>query len=213
MSEETALVARERVFGYPKSDKPAPPAKLDSNKPTPYTDRLENEYLEGIGEGRELREALMLSKSKRSREFLEALLDPKNKNKTIQQLAKRHNFSLIDLIQVMREFWMDRGIEVYQRNLPKIAADIARDAQSINVTCGRCDGTGLVKGNTCKDCHGTGEKRKAGDTEARKLIHEAVGITKKAPMVQLNQQINTNFPTVDSVLDSLERPVIDVEPI
>jgi hypothetical protein len=132
-------------------------------------------------------------------------------------LARKYGFTVRGLRDLWSDYKMAQAEAVVRGHLPEIARDIVEDAKSTHVSCPRCDAIGQIKVpeefrgpegaaiQVCPQCHGRGTVRKPGDTEARRLLSEAVGLSGRTKAaVSINNNVNT-FKGVESVLDEIER--------
>lgn len=213
-------------------------------------DHSYNEYLEGIGirdpeRRQEVELALAASNDKRFNLFLSYLPNPRYRRASLSSIAKA---CAIPLPQFM-EFWQKaqhtRALAVAQEGITKhVVPDMVEDSRSKDVPCDRCDGFGWVyaedglpkttKGlrkmddsdpksrqiRACPLCSGTGNIRKTGDTDSRKMLLEMSGLTnKKGSAVQITQHFGGMG--IESAVERLNRvsfdlgddSVIDVEAV
>lgn len=170
----------------------------------------------------ELKTALAQDSSPKVIAFLAALVDPRQKDADITTLAKHHSIGLTEMMQVWRSYKLTHAMGVHIDAAPAIALDVTLDARSIIICCPRCDGAGLIRVTRhdlaewidCPQCSATGAVRKVGDSKSRDLVYQTIGFT-KAGGFTVNNNIQNNSSTVESVLDELERlpPVISVSSI
>lgn len=146
------------------------------------------------------------------------------KNMMTLDFFKKYKFSTLtrmlgltpeNLVDFWRNHQIQAGIVQTMNELPQIMSDVAEDAKSRMVYCQKCDGIGQVLDGfdesvagkrtpllrICPACEGAKKVRQVGDKDARNLVFETAGLTKKhGPMVAI--QMNSNSPleaTVDEI--------------
>lgn len=185
------------------------------SKLTKHVDLITSKIIDKWGDREEITQALAQSTEPKARTFLELLLDPRNLEVPIARLARMAKLDSIELASLMRSHHAAEAMGTFMRSAPKIAHDIVKDAESIQVECPRCNGFGRVQDPftvteanpigqiiDCVRCDGSGLVRKSGDKDARALIAETIRWTKtKQPMVMVN---NFNGGGIDALSDRME---------
>lgn len=188
-------------------------AEVPQKQPNRYIDEIHNEFIESIGDVRELKAALSQSTSPKAQRFLELLVDPKNSGQSMTRLARRSGVEPQDVMEVFRSYYLAQSMLEYVKGAPRIARDIVLDAQSTEEECPRCDGWGKIKDADdkkveCKRCKGAGTIRIPGNSDARKLMAESVGWTRKGSGSGGGAHgitINLSHTGVESVIEEMER--------
>lgn len=122
------------------------------------------------------------------------LLDPVYVDDAIGTLCSKVGLTLHEVMDFFRKTRLDEGLMRMYKHVPDILEDTAKDAKRQIKTCWKCFGGKKVKKSknelvTCPECDGEGELMVKGDTDARKLVFEATGLTgKTSPLVA--QQFN-----------------------
>jgi hypothetical protein len=172
--------------------------------------------------------------------FMAMMHDPAHASKKLATMARECGLSYTQMADMIRKHRLSEGIIRMTEHVPQVMEDVARESLSSTAVCEKCEGEGsvlkpvqkktTVNGETvtitevapqkCKHCDGEGTVYKAGSAAARKILFETMGLTGKAPMVN----VNNNTLNVDAgggmedVLKlgrarQLERPTIDAEVI
>lgn len=198
---------------------------LDWQKKNEAMSKLRSEFIELVAKEADLKRALALSEDPRCAAFLNDLTSPRFRRSrwTVSGLAYKHGLKPHDLATIFRNYKLSQGTLKAIIAIPDVIDDIAKDARSYQEVCPRCDGLKLIDRRRkvdgeeqvewldCPNCAGSGAIRKAGSTEARKVLTEMAGYTKqKGPLVQ---QTFVNVHSVESVVEDLEdfnnAPIID----
>lgn len=173
-----------------------------------YVDRIQSDFLDGLGTPTEIKQALVRSTNTKAMRMLELLVDPRSARVPMARLAKMAGLDTLDLLQIIRDHHLAEGMQVYLKGYQDVARDIVEDAKSQMVVCARCDGSGEITKKEvtkrCPSCKGTGEIRKPGDSDARKLMHESMGVVKKGGGIQINTVVAGGFKGVDCAVSDLE---------
>lgn len=128
----------------------------------------------------------------RAERLLGMLLDPSYSQHSLGKMCQKVGMTILDLLDLLRRYRWDVGtIDVYIQ-LPQIVREIARDAQSSQAMCERCDGEGLLRlegvaVRTCPHCKGSGKVRVPGDPHARRLILEILGVIGKNRSLEIQK--------------------------
>lgn len=118
---------------------------------------------------------------------------------TIFKLAQDIGVPARRVVECYRDMKRLEGIVAVAERLPDVMAGVVADAESKQVTCQHCEGSGLViikpqKGNVgdpdfeaaqfkkCIPCEGSGSVVKSGDALARKQVLEIMELTGKSPI-------------------------------
>ena len=197
---------------------PSPPSSLPARRlarPNKYVDELCNRYIESMGKAEDLKMALSRSPNARAQKFLLALVNPKANGKSVTRMAREAGIESVDLFEIFRDYYHSQGMMTMVKALPDLAHDIVGDSRSRLVCCEICSGWGQVVRDPdaeepvkapCPACEGSGKIRKPGDGDARKLLAETVGWTKKAGVGGMGAAVNININTgVESVIEQVER--------
>ncbi len=206
---------------------PAPKPKTPSfisQKHLRYVDEIDDAYIESITNRDTLKTALSQATGAKAQRFLAELVNPKNSNKKLTRLARKAGIDPLEIEKILRSHALSTALTTYTLSAPKIAADITADSRSIPDICPRCEGAGGIRSNPeadliqCPRCGGEGHVRLPGSTDARKIMAEAVGWTKRGgPLVAVQVNTNTSVST-SSVIDEMEElvpsneSIIDITP-
>lgn len=144
----------------------------------------------------EIAYALQLTEDPVMRQLGDALTDQAFDRMTLATMARNYGVSFKKIAAAFFETRKDEGMIRMGKHLPQIMEDMAVDSLSKDKQCPICDGTGwmeyekrsLVQDDEqkpvvpeyCKECGGTGLIRISGDTNARKMVMEASGLSAKA---------------------------------
>lgn len=113
--------------------------------------------------------------------------------KNISTLAAQLGLPYKRVVECYRDMKRLEGVVAVAQRLPKVMEDVALDAESKQVTCPSCEGTGKVvikmdkeglpvESKRCIPCEGLGVIIKPGDAVARKQVLEIMELTGKAPI-------------------------------
>src|SRR5215472_13271022 len=134
------------------------------------------------------------------------MVDPSMSKFSLPTIARRCGVQYTQLLKLITQHRLDQGLLAMSAHVPQVLEDVAVDAKSQMVPCPACEGKGqrVVATVTttidkkkveeehlsaCYACEGTGKLRKAGDSDARKLMFDTLKLTgQKAPLVA--QQFN-----------------------
>lgn len=170
--------------------------------------------------GREgMLEMLVESGSKQAMQLAELLQDPRyapeSSNFSFYSLCERADLTLKDVAHLYEQY---QGIVAKVRlmkHIPDVLEDVAIDAKSKDLPCVYCLGTGkalqldkssgefVPTGFPCPECKGQGSTRQIGDKDARALVFETAGFTRKGPLI--DQRSVTINATDGQALASLVR--------
>ncbi len=162
-----------------------------------------------------LETAAMANGEPRFKKFRDYLLYKGDPRKPISFLTacKVCDISFRDMMDLMNDHRHMETVMQAMMAAPQVMADIGEDARSKDEGCPRCDGLGEVENGkdkparVCPLCEGSGKIRKQGDSEARKMLLEVGGFTKKSPAVAIQQnfgQPNTLERTIGYVQKALK---------
>jgi Zn ribbon nucleic-acid-binding protein len=175
----------------------------------------------------DLKFALANHNTQKAMNFLGALIDPRNIKRDIAELAVESRIGLGELMQIWRNDKLTVTLNEIFQAAPLVAKDVAKDAQTIDACCPRCDGAGEIqvarrKGQAwieCVNCKGKGTIRQVGDARSREHMLKATGVLKsdQAMSVVINNNRAASGP--ESVIEELEqlsgksrqRGVVDVD--
>lgn len=177
----------------------------------------------------EMIQVLQPSADPRVQQLLEMLLssNPEVMKLSLPNIAAQCRLSYAELVREIAKGRVTEGVLRMSKHIPKVLEDTALDARSKNDICDACSGTGQVIENRpqykksddvtwtdCAKCNGKGKIRRPGNTEARKLVFEAAGLTnKRGPAVNVNvRNGGGNMPSVESEMSSLDR-ILDIQPV
>jgi hypothetical protein len=158
-------------------------------------------------------------------QMYDMMFDPAHSNKSLATIARESRVSHMELVDAIRRFRMGEGIVRMSAHVPDVLEDVGIDAKSRDDMCAKCEGVGTILKDQevtvegegvkaarvpvkCPKCKGAGTVRKAGDTAARKLIFESIGLTgKTSPLIQVNTQNNTaQVDGLEELLKMTRRP-------
>jgi hypothetical protein len=136
--------------------------------------------------------------------------------KNISTLAAAIGLPYKRLVQVYKDMKTSEGLIAVAQRIPKVMEDIAQDAESKEVTCTSCEGSGqivikkdeqglLVETKKCLPCEGRGLQVKAGDPVARKQVLEMMELTGKQPIWAPNSQIVSLGDSLEDTLRAVRR--------
>lgn len=111
----------------------------------------------------------------------------------ISTLARNIGIPYPRVVEHYRNMKRMEGVVAVAMRLPKVMEDVAADAESKEVTCTQCEGSGRitikkddqslpVETKLCIPCEGRGRVVKSGDAVARKQVLEIMELTGKAPI-------------------------------
>jgi hypothetical protein len=124
--------------------------------------------------------ALQVSGNVRFHRLSEALRDPVYRKTSFGTLCRRFGVSWVDLVDLWRNHNLLLGQIRMLDHLPDIMEDVAKDSESRDVCCPRCDGIGHVMRENgeapCPQCDGAGKVSVPGDAHARRLFFEITGL-------------------------------------
>lgn len=139
------------------------------------------------------------------------LLDPEYKDVALGTLCERVGLSIHQLMDFYRKTKMDEGVMRVHKHVPDILEDTAKDALRTEESCWKCQGEkeikdGEGKKSPCPECKGKGTIIVKGDTDARKLIFETVGLTgKKGPLIAQQFNLGGGADTQEDVMKNVHR--------
>ena len=136
--------------------------------------------------------------------------------KNISTLAAAIGLPYKRVVECYRDMKRLEGIAAVAMRLPKVMEDVAADAESKEVTCPSCEGSGQiivkrdeqglpVETKKCLPCEGRGLQTKAGDPIARKQVLEMMELTGKAPIWAPNSQIVSLGDSLEDTLRAVRR--------
>lgn len=177
-------------------------------------EKHENAFIESLGGIEEFKSALAMSSDAKIQGFFRALSDPESKDFSVSEIAHEYGIKVADLATVFKDYKLSQGLINMISKAPDVANDIAEDARSVFVCCNRCDGVGEIpkRDNTwvkCPQCDGVGKTRRPGDVDARKMMFEAIGYSKKGGLVNVN--VDARGVSVENALADFD--AIDASPL
>jgi len=140
--------------------------------------------------------------------------DGESAGKNISTLAASVNVPYKRVVECYRDMKRLEGIAAVAQRLPKVLEDVAADAESKELTCQSCEGTGQIaikkdeqglpiELKKCLPCEGRGVYIKSGDPVARKQVLEIMEMTGKQPIwapgsniVALNESLEDTLRNV-----------------
>ena len=194
-------------------------AQTASERMKGYVDNLQDEALTKLCSGPEIQSAMLRSRNPKMRELLAGLVSPRNASKSIARIARDNDVHFMDVMDMLRADAMERGTGAIVTAWPDLAADIVQDSKTQTGNCAECNGTGKIQLpaltgkkssiRACRRCKGTGEITIPGNTEARKLALQAIGVIKSGsgPSININN-VNTaqhNYSGPECVIDAIEK--------
>jgi hypothetical protein len=143
-----------------------------------------------------VQQALVETGDEKALALASMMMNP-TERRSFPTLCRAAGVTLQQLNELWRKHNLALGMVKMASRLPKVMEDTAQDAESRYSLCPRCDGLGTVTravkdngGNLaevdeeCPQCHGAREVRVPGDSKARDLTFETMGLTgKTAPML------------------------------
>lgn len=188
-----------RVKNLRKSPKIADSAAFGTEKePKSALVRKGRTFYEQVGHDAMV-EMLVESGSKQALQLAEMLQDPRyspeSSNFSFFSLCDRSGLTLKDVAHLYEQH---QGIVAKVRlmkHIPEVLEDVAIDAKSKDLPCVYCLGTGkalqqdrstgefVPTGFPCPECKGQGSTRQIGDKDARALVFETAGFTRKGPLI------------------------------
>lgn len=159
--------------------------------------------------------ALENSESSKFTKFLTALSSPRYQTWNVGTLARKFGITPNELATIWRNHNLMKATMTIIEGLPRTAAAIVEDAQSVFQACPRCQGFKYVevplglqeivghKYTSCSSCSGTGTVRRPGSDTDRNRMWQAAGWNGRATEVQVN--VNQANYTAISVIEELER--------
>jgi hypothetical protein len=128
----------------------------------------------------DLDSAMLLSGDTRFYRLHDALHDDAYRKTSPGTLCRKFGISWADLMRLWWDYNRYLGLMIAESRLPKILDDIARDSESRDEPCPRCDGIGHVMREDgeapCPQCDGAGTVSVPGDAHARRLFFEIMGL-------------------------------------
>jgi hypothetical protein len=112
----------------------------------------------------------------------------------ISSLAQDIGVPYRRVVECYRDMKRLEGIVAVASRLPDVMAGVAADAESKEVTCPQCEGSGRIaikkddqslpiETKLCIPCEGSGRVIRSGDAVARKQVLEIMELTGKAPPI------------------------------
>ena len=172
--------------------------------------------------------------------FVAMMQDPAFKTWKIATIAREAGLTFAQVTEMITKHRRAEGMVRMSEHLPQVMEDVAKESMSSTALCEKCDGEGSVLKDVekktkvngeevkivekapvrCKHCDGAGRVYKAGSAAARKILFETMGLTGKAPMVNVNNN-TLNVDTGGGMEDvlklgrsrQLERPTVAAEEI
>lgn len=136
--------------------------------------------------------------------------------KNISTLAAQLGLPYKRVVECYRDMKRLEGVVAVAQRLPKVMEDVALDAESKQVTCPSCEGTGKVvikmdkeglpvESKRCIPCEGLGVITKPGDAIARKQVLEMMELTGKAPIWAPGSQILALNESLEDTLRNVRK--------
>lgn len=136
--------------------------------------------------------------------------------KNISTLAASLGVPYKRIVECYRDMKRLEGVVAVAQRLPKVMEDVAIDAESKELTCASCEGTGHivvkrdkeglpVETKTCIPCEGSGKVIKSGDPVARKQVLEMMELTGKAPIWAPGSQILALNESLEDTLRNVRK--------
>jgi len=205
---ERALSIDSKLHEPPDSQAPAVAAVEMAS--VAVEDRSSTDFIGSLCGRQELKAALALCDSPKARRLLECLCTPKYRSWKAGTIARRCGMTAAEIAGIWRDYKYFTAMIAFIGAIPDVARDVAEDAKSTRVCCPRCDGAGVMLVGRdqkteveCVQCEGAGTVRKFGNSDARKLIFEAVGITAKREVRLYQHVVQTDDGP--SIIERIER--------
>lgn len=136
--------------------------------------------------------------------------------KNISTLAAQLGLPYKRVVECYRDMKRLEGVVAVAQRLPKVMEDVALDAESKQLTCPSCEGTGKVvikmdkeglpvESKRCIPCEGLGVITKPGDAVARKQVLEMMELTGKAPIWAPGSQILALNESLEDTLRNVRK--------
>lgn len=197
--------------------KPRRSAAVSKRADPRYLDSIQNDIITNLGTLDELKSALCTSSVPQLQHLLFLMTNPKTNSKPMARLVRDAGVDVLQLMGALKDYNATRAMMTFVRQAPAIAHDITQDAKSTSIDCPKCGGIGQVEHPfeqnqdetpiliECVRCTGSGLVRKPGDSDARKLLAEAVGWTKnKSGPIMV---VNFGAQTIESAIDVADRAI------
>lgn len=156
--------------------------------------------------------------NKRVEALVARLLDPEYRDVALGTLCERVGLSLHQLMDFYRKTKMDEGVMRVHKHVPDILEDTAKDALRSEESCWKCQGEGELltasddeddeeqTKSPCPECKGKGSIVVPGNTDARKLIFETIGLTgKRGPLIAQQFNLGGASDSQEDVMKSVHR--------
>ena len=115
--------------------------------------------------------------------LVQMMADPAYRRHSFGKLCEKVGLRHRDILDLFRRAKLDQAMIRMMAHFPKVAEDLAIDAESRSQPCAECDGSGSVFDpqasidRVCRGCAGSGSVRVVGDPHARELLFKALGLT------------------------------------
>jgi len=120
------------------------------------------------------------------------------------------------VVECYRDMKRLEGVVAVAMRLPKVMEDVAADAESKEVTCAQCEGSGQIvikrdseglptETKLCIPCEGRGRVVKSGDPVARKQVLDIMELTGKAPIWAPGSNILATGESLEDTLRAVRR--------
>ncbi len=146
--------------------------------------------------------------------FAQDLLSPEKIE--IEALVAKHRIGIRKFVEMWRDHQHAVALLTFTNKLKSIYSDMLEDAKSTRKKCPEdgCvrgivsqgeDENGVIQGEVCVRCEGTGSIRVPGDVMTRKLLLDVMGlVNRKQPQVVLQQNFS-NPGSVESTTSQIGR--------
>lgn len=198
------------------------PVRSDDPKSPPWKHTAFRQLEESLPR-EELYGSLAAAADPRCATLLALLTDRELGKMTLPTLARRAGLAYAELLRLITAYRLDRGLLAMSAHVPQVLEDAAIDAKAKLVPCRQCQGTGKLASESIKQtdgeitvgvetdcwvCEGTGKIRKSGDSDARELVFETLGLTGKSRGINVNVNTAVTMPTVEDDMTAAQR-IID----
>ena len=170
-----------------------------------------------------IQQALVETGEEKALALATMMMNP-TERRSFPTLCRACGVTLQQLNELWRKHNLALGMVKMASRLPKVMDDTAQDAESRYSLCPRCDGLGTVtraikddSGNLreidgdCPQCHGAREVRVPGDSKARDLTFETMGLTGKTAPILAQQFIIGGDESFEGLIGAAQK-VLTIRP-
>jgi len=199
------------------------PVRSDDPKSPPWKHSAFRE-LERTVPPEELYGSLAASSDPRCQTLMALMSDVRFREDSLPVLARRAALSYAEVLRIITSHRLGQGLLAMSTHVPAVLEDAGIDAKAKLVPCRQCQGSGKLAAETikaedgeitvgveaaCWVCEGAGKLRKPGDTDARKIVFETMGLTGKGSAVNVNVATTVQMPSVEDDMTAAQK-IIDM---